>query len=354
MVPFLIIPNQSTMKKFYLLLIVFATTNTFAQTLDQSDLPFAGLGWTSGVDTSYSASVPAGGTGQSWDFSGLQYDYVDTSGFADASGTPYAGIFPTSNLASHDLSTGDWSYFTNSSNGFYVNGFVTNAVPFVISPPQLYVPVPFSYGNTQTNISRVEIDTIIQGFAAKIIINFHADFEADGSGSLITPAATYPSVLRVKETMLETDSFLIDYIGQGSYTLISAQQTQTTSYRWFTHGATANYIMGITADSIGTTATQSDYLIQWAVLGTNDLNVSNFLKVYPDPGTEYVTISNGTIPCSSLDVYNILGENVYSASSNSFGQAELKLNVSDWTPGIFYFTVKAGMNTTQGKFTVQH
>jgi len=343
------------MKKFYLLLIAFTTTYTFAQTLDQSDLPFAGLGWTSGIDSNYSAVVPAGGTGQSWNFSGLQYDYIDTSGFTDAAGTPYAGSFPTANLASHDLSTGDWSYFTNSSTGFYVNGIVSAGTTLSFSPAQLYVPVPFSYGNTQTNISRVEIDTIVQGFAAKIIIIFHADFNADGSGSLITPTATYPSTLRVKETMLQTDSFLLDYIGQGNYTLISAQQTQITSYRWYSHGATANYIMGITADSLGTTTTQSDYLIQWAVLGTNNINVSNLLKVYPDPATEYVTLSNGTIPFESLDVYNILAEKVYSSAiSNSIGQAELKLDVSNWIPGVYFYTVKAGSNTIQGKFSVQH
>jgi hypothetical protein len=344
------------MKKLYLLLIAFASTYSFAQTIDQSDLPFAGLGWTSGVDTTYSAAVPAGGTGQSWDYSALQYDYVDTSGFGDAAGTPYTGLFPTANLASHDLSTGDWSYFTSNSTGLYVNGIVSNGTTLVISPPQLYVPVPFSYGNAQTNISRVEIDTVIQGFAAKIIINFHADFNGDGSGSLITPTATYSSVLRVKETMLETDSFLIDYLGQGSYTLISAQQTQTTSYRWYTHGATANYIMGITADSLGTTATQSDYLMQWAVLGTNDLNASNSLKVYPDPATEFVTISNGTIPFESLEVYNVIGERVHSSSpiNNSIGQPELKLDVSNWKPGIYFFMLSSGSNSIQGKFSVQH
>src|SRR6187455_740038 len=154
------------MKKLSLLLIVFSATSSFAQTIDQSDLPFAGLGWTSGVDTNYSAPIAAGGSGQSWDYSGLLYDYVDTSGFGVAAGTPYAATFPTANLAAQDQSTGDWSYFTSNSTGLYVNGFVSGGVSFVLSPPQMYVPVPFSYGNTQINISRVVIDTVLGGFAA--------------------------------------------------------------------------------------------------------------------------------------------------------------------------------------------
>jgi hypothetical protein len=334
--------------------MAFGCSFSFAQTIDQSDLPFAGMGWTSGVDSTYNAPVPPGGTGQTWDYSGLQYDYVDTSGFINAAGTPYAGNFPSANLASHDNQTNDWSYFTNSSTGFYVNGFVTGAAPFIISPPQMYIPVPFSYADMQTNISRVEIDTLVQGFNAKIIINFHADFEADGSGSLITPTATYPSTLRVKETMLETDSFLIDYLGNGSYTLVSAQQHQNSNFRWYTHGAVANYILGINADSLGTTATGSDYLMQWAMLGINDPASAQSVNVYPDPATENITITTGTSPINSFEIYNIVGEKVQHQENNSFGQTEFKLDVSNWIPGIYFYNIQTGSTNMQGKFSVLH
>jgi hypothetical protein len=343
------------MKKLYLLLLSFISTASIAQTIVQSDLPFAGLGWTSGVDSNYSAAITPGGTGQSWDYSGLQTDYVDTSGFGNAAGTPFAGSFPSANLAALDQSTGDWTYFTNSSTGFYVNGFVTGSVPFVISPAQLYVPVPFSYGNTQTNISRVQLDTTFGIYPARIIINFHADFTADGSGSLITPTTTYPSTLRVKETLLETDSLMIDYTMTGNYILFSAQQHQTTNYRWYTHGNTANYILGIDADSLGATATRSDFIMQWAMLGTNDLTKSYQLKVYPDPATDYVTISTGTTSIESMEVYNIVGEKIQLAAGNiSFGKPDLKFDVSDWKAGIYFYSVHTHSSTIEGKFSVHH
>jgi len=343
------------MKKLYLILFTFISSVSIAQTIVQSDLPFAGLGWASGVDSNYSAAITPGGTGQSWDYSGLQTDYVDTSGFANAAGTPYAGNFPSANLAAFDQSTGDWSYFTNSSTGFYVNGFVTGGAPFVLSPPQMYIPVPFSYGDAQTNISRVEIDTVLGGFPAKIIINFHADFNADGSGSLITPTTTYSSTLRVKETTLETDSLLIDYTMTGNYTLISAQQYQTSNYRWYTHGGTANYILGIDADSLGTTATRSDFIMQWAMLGTNDLTASSTIKVFPDPATDYITINTSNTSIESLEIYNIVGEEVQLPGGNiSFGTNDIKLDVNELKPGIYFYSVHTGNNIIQGKFSVQH
>src|SRR6185295_11948739 len=100
-----------------------------------------------------------------------------------AAGTPYASTFPSANLAAHKLSTNEWTYFTSSSTGFYVNGFVTDTLTFVIDPQQMYVPVPFSSGDTKTDISRVVIDTTFLTYAAQIRINFHADFLADGYGS---------------------------------------------------------------------------------------------------------------------------------------------------------------------------
>src|SRR5438046_740317 len=107
------------MKKIYFALLCLCSFGVRAQTLVQSDLPFSGLAWASGVDTTYSAAIPAGGSGQTWNYSTLQYNYVDTSGFGDAAGTPYANIFPASNLSAYKQSTHEWTYFISSSTGFY-------------------------------------------------------------------------------------------------------------------------------------------------------------------------------------------------------------------------------------------
>src|SRR5689334_15551108 len=99
------------MKSICTLALSLLLSGAYAQTLTQSDLPFAVLGWTSGTDTNYTDPVPAGGAAQSWDFSTLQYSYVDTSGFGVSAGTPYASTFPGANLAAHKLSTDEWTYF---------------------------------------------------------------------------------------------------------------------------------------------------------------------------------------------------------------------------------------------------
>jgi len=95
--------------------------------------------------------------------------------------------------------------------------------------------------------------------------------------------------------------------------------------------------------------------MQWAVLGTNDLNASNQLKVYPTPATSYVTIDNGNAPVQSIEIYNIVGEKIYfTENENLKWSKEIKLDVSDWIPVIYIYIVHSGSNTIQGKFSVQH
>ena len=339
------------MKQLYLLLIILLPTCSIAQTLMQSDLPFAGLVWTSGVDSNYNAPISAGGAGQSWDYSNLQTDVVDTSGFQDAAGTPYAGTFPGANLAAHKISTDEWSYFSAASTGFYINGFVTGAFEIVFSPRQMYVPVPFSFGDMATDISRVVIDTTIDTLSAQTILNFHADFVADGNGSLITPTATYPSTLRVKETLLQTDSFLVDITGTGNYILFGSSQTQTTYYRWFQHGGTANYILGIDADSLGTTGTRSDYVLQWADLGTHDLISENGLQLYPVPASTELTISSSNLP-DQINFYNAIGEKI--SLPVAYESTMIRADVSSLQDGIYFYSFNDGARNQSGKFSVLH
>ena len=348
------------MNKILPLILFSISFNSFSQTIQQSDMPFAGLVWTSGTDTNYTEPIPPGGSSQSWDFSNLQYSYVDTSGFQVAAGTPYASTFPNATLASHKAGTGDWTYFNSSATGFYINGFTSPTLTAVINPQQMYVPVPFSYGDQHTDISRVVIDTVYLTFNAQVILNFHADFHADGYGSLTTPTATYQSTLRVKETMLETDSLMLDYLGNGNYTLFGSQQSQKNYFRWFQHGATANYILGIDADSLGNFATRSDYLMQWAVLGTSEIAYENSLVIFPNPANEKLTIDYGPSQITSLVIYNILGEKVINiAQENSSNpsvllSSRMSFDITGWTPGIYFYRALNGEKLLQGKFSVVH
>lgn len=322
------------MKKIFTILVFFSSNALHSQTITQSDLPFAGLGWTMGRDTNYVTPVPAGGTGQSWNFSSLQNVVEDTAYFMDAAGTPYAGSFPSANICTHRANTSNWAYFTNSSSGLYVNGFVTDTGLYALSPPQMYVPVPFSYGDSHTDISRFQIDTVYSGFNARAIFHFHNTFEGDGTGSLVTPTGNYPSTLRVRQTQLETDSFLVDLLGTGNYQLIGPPtQRQTTIYRWYRHGGTANYLMGLVADSLGNNSASSEYLLQYIVLSGNALSAVPGLNVYTAISGMQLVVSSKEVP-EVFELYEATGQKVHAIRPY---RPVTHIDLTGFSPGLYLY-----------------
>src|SRR5688572_4455443 len=119
------------MKKIYLaicILVSSATLSVAQITITQSDLPVAGLAFTTAVDDNYVSVIPAGGASQTWNYSGLLNNDQDTVGFIPAAGTPFAAQYPTANLATFSPTTGSYAYFTSNSSGFYQNGVTDSAI----------------------------------------------------------------------------------------------------------------------------------------------------------------------------------------------------------------------------------
>lgn len=344
------------MKKLYALLFIFIVAKSFAQTITQGDMPFAGLAWTSGVDTNYTDPISAGGAAQTWNYSTLVTEYVDTSGFQNAAGTPHVASFPTATLAAKQSGSTTWVYYTSAATGFYINGLGTDTGDYAINPPQMYVPVPFSYGDSHTDISRLVVFSTYMGAPAEVIFNFNGVFHADGYGTLTTPAATYPSTLRVKQVMLETDSLLVDPLSTGTYIFVGRLQTQRTHYRWFQHGGTANYILGIDGDSLGNFGTKSDYVLQWVVLSDNDLTNASSLNVFPNPANERLLVNGKLLSGkTTIRVYDAPGKTVYQSEQDfSSASGQLEISTAKLTEGIYFYSIVSAEKHFNGKFTVMH
>lgn len=78
-------------------------------------------------------------------------------------------------------------------------------------------------------------------------------------------------------------------------------------------------------------------------LNVNDKEMS--LNIFPNPGDGKFQISNFQIPISNINVYNVLGENIY--ESNIRQTATSIIDISNQPSGIYFLTVK----TERGVFT---
>ena len=319
-------------------------------TITTAELPFAGLAWTNANDTNYYDPILPGGANVTWDYSGLINQFVDTAGFVNATGTPYASNYPSSNLAAHNLATDAWAYYSSNSTGFYQNGFSDNTGNFILLSPALIAPVPFTFGNTRSNTARISIDTAVSGQNVRVAINVQSHFEADGYGTVILPNGTHNDVLRVKVTEITYDSISVAII-PGLYVPFSNSASQVTHFRYFKSGVTASYILNIDADSLGQFATTSAYMLQSAVLSAPEANATNQVLPYPNPASEYLYFSNA-LPNTSVTMISMDGKSVrLPLSSNGKNTVA---NVSGLTDGIYFYHYQSSTGLTSGKISIHH
>ncbi len=326
-------------------------------TLTTADLPVAGLAFTMVQDSTYNAPIPSGGANVTWDYSGLQNLLIDTIGFGAAAGTPYAGSFPTSNLASQADNLTDWTYTTSNNSGFYIDGVATPTLTIRYTPPALFAPVPFTYNQTRTNIARIVQDTVIIDTTGtprnvRFIQNQRGDFLADGYGTLILPNGSFNNILRMKNTELTTDSLLVELL-PGTWTLITSSASQTTFYRYFEAGSPSSYILGIEADSLGVNAVNSEYRGQWVLLNTPALTKDEELSVYPNPAHDLLTIQGaGLKQRSSLTITDASGRIILERLAVSAERATIPVDAL--SNGMYYLIVQGETGSSRIPILIQH
>lgn len=289
------------MKKLITFLIILIATGTLSAqiTITPAQLPFAGLGYINAKDTSYTGTVPSGGASQNWNFASLlTQDDTDTLDYLSAASTPFTADFPTSNLARQNATDRIYYYFTSDSNGFYLNGGKAYGLPdpfgnslLVYNPAEMYLPVPFTYGDTLNAYYRfvVDMDTALPYM--RWIFHANQTHVADGWGSLTLPNSTYANTLRVKYVQTVYDTLLTDVMGFGMYIPVDNSAAQYTMYTWL-RTQQPSIVLTVFADSLGTTAINADYFEGTAVTGiseTTNTGATN-VSVYPNPASELVTV----------------------------------------------------------------
>ena len=340
------------MKKIYFTLLMLIPFLGKAQTITTADIPTPGLAWITGNDSTYTQAIPAGGTSQVWDYSTLQNLENDTIGFISAAGTPYASLFPTSNLAGYDQASGTYSYFTSNSSGLYVDGIANASTLFQYDQSSLYIPVPFSYNDVRNATSLIQIDTVYTGAAVRLIYRTNSTFTADGSGNLTLPSGQFNNVLRIRETAISYDSILTD-IGGGIYIPISTSISQVTRYTFLMPGNAVALLLGLEADSLGQFATSSSYFTGAYVNSVPTLPKGKSVSTYPNPASSSVNLDLAAInDVNLIEIYDTKGNLVLNITPNSSGITTFSaLNLAN---GIYHFVVIGKNSKNTGSFQIQH
>lgn len=139
------------------------------------------------------------------------------------------------------------------------------------------------------------------------------------------------------------------YTYQYSYTLPSGWNADHVHLVAMVHEYNANAksghneIMNAVEVPLNGTVAQTSTPSVYQPNAINEVNVSN-ISLYPNPASNVVNINYSVANDSrlSFEVYNVLGQNVYSTTPNQFGKGDFKtsINTAAFENGVYFVSVK--------------
>lgn len=243
-----------TMRKNLLLLLSFLSVMTSASaqiTITSADMPSAGDEALRTVAVNpLMLNYQATGANHTWNFANLRYQTQQTDSFYSVSSTNFLFALFFSNLPfnpnranvatagtpfpSNPLITitDPYNFYYRSSNAYEQVGLGASIAgiptPVAFSQKDKIYQFPLQYGDVDTSISAWSA-----GLPGVAYYGFNQTRvnQVDGWGQLTTPFATY-SVLRVKTTLIASDTVFVDSLGFGT----AINRPLSREYKWLANG----------------------------------------------------------------------------------------------------------------------
>ena len=276
------------------------------------------------------------GANQEWDFSGLESTGSATT--ADIFSPEVLNLntqYPNADRV-EKWSDGKYVITSNTTNSSRLEAFIdsVNGISIQYFNPMLFAKRPITYGDYYSENFTTSYSFSGYDFKGVGIV----EIEADGYGELKLPNGIYDNVLRIKMHQVEFDT-LIQF---GSVT-----QFETITYLWFdVHHSAA--LLKINYTITDTESKSVSYLVNQMV-GTNDLEQSLELEMFPNPNTGIFFIQT----TSDIDykIFNVNGNVILSGAILKKSQ---EISLSDYPSGIYYVRIKDKQNNTQTKRIIKH
>lgn len=338
-------------KIFTLLAIALTFTGLQAQwTYTASDFPAQGdEQYYRNADTT-GFTVPAGGTGQSWDVSNLAASGTATWRFIDPATGPGNSNFPNATHCWTSTNT-QYRYFEVTADTAFLVGEKSVAnTPCPYSNAAAFMAFPFSFGNTISDTTEGEYP---DGFVSNVTRRGRITVEFDGDGSLITPYATYSNVIRIHRHTVYDDS---------SWTGVVNSDLVRDEYEWYEQGRpfpVFYYQKSVLTLNGGNP--QVDKIIVYAdsMMTSNQAEFifDQKVTVAPNPAENQTTV-NFSLEQSEkvmITVFNLNGQKmqVVDLGQQTAGNHETSLDLSTLSTGLYVVKVEAGNLVSSRRLIVE-
>jgi len=346
----------NTMKKTILLFSFFGAGIIISNaqiTITQADVAGVGKFLLQAKDTIKTftpGSINPGtaGANQTWNFSTLLSDTVDTLTFTNPAWTAQGSNFPNANLAVINSSDGSITYVEKTATGLFADGAYTNPMgqgfmAVTINPKEELISFANTYNSSFKDTSKLSIkvaNSQIAGVDSLMMKEVkYKDIKTDGWGHVITPLGNYTS-LRQRGPVTTIDSIFAHPINSTVWIHVGAPYSPTVStvwhFSWWANG------VGFPLVEFDSTAADTIRNITWlktlpVIGGINEASLLSTVNSYPNPSAGQFVVYGLPSTVYSLNIYNVVGECVFQTTSN---RKEETINL-DVPNGIYFIHIRS-------------
>ncbi len=350
--------TYSTIGVFLFTLIVLSTVTPAQITITSTDV--SAINAVGNVRTNHldstTTSIDIGSPGAtSWDFSSLNSHYTGTFTSVVPSSTPYySSDFPNSNVAFtfteiiEGTAADGWQYSTQNPGDYLMNGVVIRAVigtdtmliKAVYSPTQVIFPLPFTYNSQWGSDFTITNTTYYNGSPFFTTTANHTETTlVDAWGNMTIPGGAVLQALRLRRDDRYTSPSPPFYV-------------RTISYSFLTKSGSIVEVVASDTTAPNSGIIQTDGAT-WSINGTVGVEKEDQIPTkyslsqnYPNPFNPSTTI-HFSVPSSefvTLKVFDVLGSEVAILinEEKSAGNYEVDFRASQFTSGVYFYTINAG------------
>ncbi len=350
----------------------FSADTNCSISISGSDLPFTGLSILLSVDTVTAVTIGNAGASQSWDYSALSWQYQKVADYKSTSATPYASDFPASNIYTYGQGSlyaslyggapvgpgnNGYVFWKSDNSGFWVTGFrpvdgLCAGINVQDNPNELLIGTPASYGSVFNNSSRwvLPLDRVPSNIDTFYVRNVNKVITADACGSLTTPYALYPSVLREHEYAVTVDSIYMRSSGVLVTSLEFARDTINT-YSYIATGI-GYPVCIVHADKNNNVKDVEYYSGPYSSIEPTATREKEIL-LYPNPTHGNITIEipeNEEAIDQQLYIFNSIGGLVWQENSRD---AIINIDMSNFDKGIYFLKIISNNGNYTKRFVIQ-
>ena len=353
------------MKRFYKLVMICAVmmlsiTAVQAQiTITSNEFPAIGQSFiyyeVADPGTGIPFSPGPAGSSQTWTFDPAQFPNGETNQqeYVDASTTPFAASFPTSNYAfkNTDGDTNLYVYGTLSTGGFEINGLALDAPdttfvnPYEDAEELLVFPLSM---NTSWTLASIDTIDVAPGFY--IVIQRDANNMVDAWGTVILPGGSFPA-LRIRSDVTTVTTTYFNGIP------ISSNTSTSIDYSWVGENvgllAFANSMTGETNPNFTVASAVTFQTTTVGVAQDDHPQLTSFelYAAYPNPFNPETTVRFQVPKTAQVDVtvYSILGQPVKRLAAGQYAPGEYSIKWDGTNSagvsvgsGIYLISMRAG------------